>query len=415
MTINHLPTEMRALTDQSLGIFSAAECFVFLSGLLAGWVYTRRYRTGGPDGLLASSLGRAKSIYGWHVAAFVGALVCVNLTERLLGTSSPTVPQLFHEHPLEAMGLGIVLLHQPGLLDLLPMYCIFVLLLPPVIAGLEGGRRWLVLALSAAVWLAAQFAPEIDPSSLYPINTGSFNPFGWQLLFICGVVIGNARISGSEQVVRPSPWVVGAAAALVFYGLGLHYVDSWPRLWPDRAFGILLNKPALGLFRIADFGCVAYFVGMLAARFPSAFNARPLALLGRHSLVVVAAQSVIVITLLQFPALFETLAGRTLTTAATIALLFGAAAAHAEFQRRRSAARDPLGARQRSGSGLVPSNGADAAGPAGGVYPGGGQAEGGLSANALHAQPAFRERRRALVAPVLGGDRLGGIRERAAN
>ncbi len=417
MTINHVPTELRALTDQSLGIFSAAESFVFLSGLLAGWVYTRRYRTGGPEGLLASSLGRAKSIYGWHIAAFVTALVCVNLTERLLGTTSQTVPLLFHEHPLEAMGLGIVLLHQPGLLDLLPMYCIFVLLLPLVIGGLESGRRWLVLLLSASVWLVAQFAPAIDPGSLYPINTGSFNPFGWQLLFICGVVIGNARISGHEQLARPNPWVVASAAAVVVYGLGLHYVDSWPRLWPDQAFGILLNKPVLGLFRIADFGCVAYFVGMLATRFPSAFNVRPLALLGRHSLVVVAAQSVTVITILQFPALFETEAGRTLTAAATIALLFAAAAAHEEFQRRRGAgqSRGAIGTRQRAGSVLVPSNGADAAGPAGGLYPGGGQAEGGLSANALYAEPAVRERRRALVAPVLGGDGLGGIRERTAN
>ena len=28
MTINHLPTEMRSFTDQSLGIFSAAEGFI---------------------------------------------------------------------------------------------------------------------------------------------------------------------------------------------------------------------------------------------------------------------------------------------------------------------------------------------------------------------------------------------------
>src|SRR5471032_3409051 len=71
MTINHLPTELRAATDQSLGIFSAAEGFVFLSGLIAGWVYTRKYRTQGAEGLSAASTGRAKSIYRWHIGAFL--------------------------------------------------------------------------------------------------------------------------------------------------------------------------------------------------------------------------------------------------------------------------------------------------------------------------------------------------------
>jgi hypothetical protein len=332
-----------------------------------------------------------------------------------MGTISPTAPLLFLEHPLEALGLGLVLLHQPGLLDLLPMYCIFVLLLPPVIGALEGGRRWLVLSISAAVWALAQFAPVVDPGSAYPIITGSFNPFGWQLLFVGGVVIGNARISGREQVSRPSPWVMIPAAVVAAYGIGLHYFDQWPRPWPDEVFGFILYKPALGLFRIADFACIAYFVGILAARFPWAFNVRALALLGRHSLAVVAAQSVVVITLLQFPGLSDTEFARTATVAATVAFLFLVAELHEAYQERRAGAREAIGTRQAPGVGLIPPNEADPARAAGGVYPGGRQAEGGLSPDALHAEPASGKRRRALVAPVLGGDRIGGVRERAAH
>ena len=73
MTVNHLPTEIRTVTDQSLGLFSAAEGFVFLSGLVCGWVYTRKLRNGGPHGLWNAALNRAKSIYTWHIASFVGA------------------------------------------------------------------------------------------------------------------------------------------------------------------------------------------------------------------------------------------------------------------------------------------------------------------------------------------------------
>ncbi len=36
MALNHVPSDLRVLTDQPLGFFSAAEGFVFVSGLLAG-------------------------------------------------------------------------------------------------------------------------------------------------------------------------------------------------------------------------------------------------------------------------------------------------------------------------------------------------------------------------------------------
>ena len=204
MTINHLPTELRRYTDQSLGIFSSAEGFVFLSGLIAGWVYTRKYRTLGPGGLMAASTDRAKSIYRWHIGSFLAAFVCVRATEIWLGYCSPTVPKLFFAHPLESLGLGLSLLYQPGLLDLLPMYCAFVLVMPLVIRALEAGHRWLVLGASAGIWLAVQWAPPVDGAPLYPINTGSFNLLAWQFLFLAGLVIGHARLSGQEQVQGPA-------------------------------------------------------------------------------------------------------------------------------------------------------------------------------------------------------------------
>ncbi len=368
MTLNHLPTELRVLTDQSLGVFSAAEGFVFLSGLMAGWIYTRRLREQGRDALWSSCMARTKSIYAWHVASYLGAFTLVQLTYRTLGFCSLAAPRLFFQHPLGSLWLGFSLLYQPGLLDLLPMYCAFVLLIPGVIAGLEAGRRWPILGLSALVWLAMQWAPPMaGAAGLYPVNTGVFNLFAWQFIFITGVAIGHARAGREDLVSRPNPWVVSAALAVVVYGIGVCHAQ-WPPLWPDRLYGILLNKPALGLLRLADFACVAFLVAVLADRFPSAFALRPLALLGRHSLAVVAAQSVIIVTLLQFAPLFTTAAGRTLTALFTLALIFAAAAA-----RDRMTARDrmraragapaaaPLGARNPPRPRLLPTHGERAA------------------------------------------------------
>jgi hypothetical protein len=340
MTVNHLPTEIRKVTDQSLGLFTAAEGFVFLSGLLAGWVYTRRLRERGSRGLWSAALGRAKAIYTWHIVSFLGALACVLAAEHIWGYCSPTAPRLFFESPTAAVGLGLALLYQPGLLDLLPMYCVFVLLLPPVIMALESGRRRTVLGLSAAVWLVAQWAPPIDGARIYPLNLGTFNLLAWQLIFVAGVAIGHARASGIAQVSRPSRWVLAASAAVAVYSFGIRHAQ-WPSLWPETVFGALLNKPELGLLRIADFGCVAFLVATVGARFPAALSARPLAFLGRHSLVVVATQSVAIMALLQFPALFATAASRTLVALATVALLFAAAGARQALSKASPPAPQP--------------------------------------------------------------------------
>jgi hypothetical protein len=336
MTVNHLPTEIRKVTDQPIGLFTAAEGFVFLSGLLAGWVYTRKLRERGRQGLVSAVLLRARTIYKWHLASFVGAFICVQVTEQVCAFCSPNVPRLFFQHPLEALGLGAALLYQPGLLDLLPMYCVFVALLPPVIRGLESGRRWLVLSLSAGVWLAVQWAPAVDGAPLYPVNTGSFNLLAWQFIFVAGVAIGHARLSGRPQVVHPNPWVVLAAAALAVYCFGIRQYN-WGPLWPERTYGVLLNKPALGLLRIGDFAAVAYLVAIVGERFPSLLSVRPLEFLGRHSLVVVATQSVAIMAVLQFPELTSTLIGRTLVAFALLAIVFAAAGIQQAIQKRSRA------------------------------------------------------------------------------
>src|ERR1019366_7279054 len=116
--------------------------------------------------------------------------------------------------------------------------------------------------------LSVQWAPPIDGAPLYPINTGSFNLFAWQFLFVAGVAIGHARVSGFQQVSRPSRWVLAAAAAVAVYRFGVRHAHC-PFLWPDHTFGILATKPALGLLRMADFGCVAYLVAALGTRVPA--------------------------------------------------------------------------------------------------------------------------------------------------
>ncbi len=326
MMVNHLPSALRIVTDQPLGVFSGAEGFVFISGLLCGWVYTRKLRSGGPEALHEACRGRAQTIYGWHIGAFLGCLILVQASSQLLGFCSYTSPKLFYTHPVQAALLGSAMLYQPGLLDFLPMYCAFVLALPLVLRALEAGWRWAVLAGSFSLWLAVQFFPSFNGAVLPPINVGSFNLFAWQFLFVSGAVVGNAR-AGSRAPQTPfNPWVAVPALAVAAAGFGAAHLGWRPAGWSTPFFGIMLNKPALGGLRLADFACVAYLVAVVGGRFPSLLSWRPLALLGRQSLAVVTGQTLLVMALLEFPALFRPGLGNWAATAASIGILFAIAA-----------------------------------------------------------------------------------------
>lgn len=343
MALNHVPSDWHGLTDRSLGLFSAAEGFVFLSGLLAGMVYTRRLRSVGETGLRTLSLQRANRIYGWHLAAFILTLIAVQITDHLATFCSLTSPQLFHHNPLLALLLGSTMLYQPGLLDILPMYCGLVLLMPIVLPALERGNRGWVIGLSFLGWLAVQGTPGIDGAPLYPINLGVFNWFAWQFLFVLGLVVGHAQ---ARPVRAPSPatpatpvrWVlIVPALALAVYSWGIHHL-RWPQPWPDRLFGIMLNKPALGALRLGDFLLVSYLISVIGTRFPRLLNWPPLALLGRNALVVMATQTVAALTMLQFTALWSTATARAISNVSLIVLLFTAAWVYQRYTAGQTAA-----------------------------------------------------------------------------
>lgn len=346
MTVNHLPTSLRYFTDGSLGLFSSAEGFVFISGILAGFIYIRRLWKGGEPALREAALKRTKSIYAWHIASFIGCWIVVQATEKILGFCAQSSPQLFYSHPLLALGLGITLLHQPGLLDLLPMYCVFVMLLPMVLPALEAGRRWLVITCSVAIWFAGQFCPPIDGAPIYPVHVGTFNLLSWQLLFVMGMVIGHARSRGTAGSVPFRPWLLALAAGVFGWCFMIRHYD-WPVPWSDTVYGVMLNKPGLGALRLADFASCAYIVAVIGRYFPSWVTWRPLAYLGQSSIAVVAAQSVAVMFVLQFPGPLENKVVNDAVVVAIVGVLYLAAWLHHRYQRQvKAASVHPIDSRQ---------------------------------------------------------------------
>src|ERR1700722_17973454 len=75
MSVDHSPSSLRLFTDQPLGFFSTAECFVFVSAFLAGMIFRKRTEKIGFAGARSASIHRAGRIYWAHLITLCFAFV----------------------------------------------------------------------------------------------------------------------------------------------------------------------------------------------------------------------------------------------------------------------------------------------------------------------------------------------------
>jgi hypothetical protein len=299
MALNHIASPLHLLTDHPLGYTSAAEGFVFLSGLVAGLVYSRRRQRLGPAAVRQASWARACTIYAWHLALIFGLLLWTNAFIAATGTLPGNAPPEVWLHPAAALTAASLLVYQPPLLDILPLYAGFMILLPPLLAALDRGHYGRIWIASVALWLATQFL--LPPVSYISgvIQIGAFNWGAWQLLFVLGATFGHAWAT-ERQLLRSSleRWLVPPLLALCAY---CFVVRHWYVPAPFASFADLVNKNNLAPVRLLNTLALFYLVHAAFVRWPRAFSWRPLALLGRHSLVIFCVHVAVAYVLYAFP------------------------------------------------------------------------------------------------------------------
>jgi hypothetical protein len=326
MTLNHLNTELRVFSDYSFGFVSTAEGFVFLSGLVASVVYTRYAASRSPAQMQQKARRRAAEIYFYHLGSFIAFFAGLHLLARFGHPGLYTSPPLFFQQPLTALALGASLLFQPGLFDILPMYCGFMLALPLMLSALQRGHWARLLGLSGGLWLVAQFGLrdhfERWLQTFCPVNLGVFDLLAWQLLFVAGVCFGFYWAKSPKPLLsfRPAMLAICLIVAtplwfLIKYqhppaGLSMDLIWAWA------------DKTHLAPLRLVDFIVLVYLIAAVAVRRPGFVTFRPLAFLGRHSLIVFTTQATVCAFVLTQPALAATFAARTATALAMVAILF---------------------------------------------------------------------------------------------
>ncbi len=185
MTLGHFPNALAPYTEYSFGYASAPDGFVFLSGLVATWVYLPLSEKRGENAMVAKVFRRARQIYLTHFALF---------TLGILFALFSGVQSFRALHPLRAFALGSVLLYQGGFDKILPMYCVFLLFTPIVLKQFSKGRAWLVGVVSAGLWISSQFGLGDNTARIPWLDLGSFNLCAWQAYFVAGQYLAYRQI-----------------------------------------------------------------------------------------------------------------------------------------------------------------------------------------------------------------------------
>jgi hypothetical protein len=303
MTATHLPTRFSGPLGQPFGYVSAAEGFVLLSGFVAGRVYMSRQQRYGDAEMRSAFLRRAVKIYVSQVALLVLLFGLIALIGAM--RAQPAIVNLlsyYWEQPLVAFVNGLFLLYNPPLLDILPMYILFMLTSAPLLLhGLRHG--WApILAASLALWFAAQFdvgarlyewLAALARVRVPPVGeTGSFSIAAWQFLWVLGLWMGATKVATADTDEAAAPrrfpeWMVGVALGIAFVGLMWRHSVGQAPFGGDVALNLLFDKWKLGPLRLINLLALLLLVihyAPLLRRFTP--RVRALEMLGSASLAV---------------------------------------------------------------------------------------------------------------------------------
>ena len=294
IALTHLPTSASTYVNQPFGFVSAAEGFIFLSALFTGRIYFRMAEHDGYWPMTRRLWSRTLRLYVYHGLLLAFAfLVAVPIASR---GNRPGLHNLldfyFIAGAKQSITEAALLIYRPPLLDILPMYIIF-LAFTGVALLLARKIGWKPILLGGfVIWSFAQFGfrnaehnfmMRFIPTHI-PLNEmGSFDLWAWQFLWVCGIWLGVRWAQDNLPIEKWARRVVVPAAILAAAFFVLR--RALERGAELGASEFLFDKWHLGPLRLLNFALVAALL-VVAQSALKPLAIRPLVLLGQSSLQV---------------------------------------------------------------------------------------------------------------------------------
>ena len=326
--INHIPgIYFEQFTHRAFGLSDSAELFVFLAGFSLRYLAESRTENLVGMRLFMRFEARAFTLYAAQIV--IVALGLAMMAAAALWLDTPLILQwnnasAFFESPVQTQ-VGIILLaHQMGYFDVLPLYIVMMCFAPLVVVLGRLSLR-ILLFYSVTVW-ALTLVSELNLPTWPVEGVWFFNPFAWQLQFVLGYVLARPKQAMNFIESKRTEFRI-LGLVLTSFGLWLAIIQWAPNPFelPEPRLFFMNDKTSLSPMRILHMlGLVMLFGGLFdwVSRW-SGFRviSAPLCLLGRNSLHVFCAG-----TLLSLAAQivrFTTSAGLVIDT---LVLLIGVAA-----------------------------------------------------------------------------------------
>jgi hypothetical protein len=296
--INHIPgIYFERFTFRNVSLSDSAELFVFLAGWALRKLIDGPARALPAEWLILRLEARAFQVY-------VAQMVVTELAIALLAASALLLdaPFLLDWHNASAVfnnpikaHIGLVLLtHQLGYFNILPLYVV-LLFIAPAVALLHRHAPALLLLASPAIYAAALVFGVNLPT--WPVEgTWFLNPLAWQLIYVLGFLLaGEDGIGGFARRHHVILRVLALPVVALGVAVGMTDFSPDPVYLPEPKLFFMFDKTFLSPARlIHSLALTAIFAGTfkIIVRWlprPSGY----LCLLGRNSLNVFCALSLL--------------------------------------------------------------------------------------------------------------------------
>ncbi|WFU08801.1 OpgC domain-containing protein [Rhizobium sp. CB3090] len=298
--INHVPGQfLERLTTKNFGFSDGAEAFVLISGISVGLAYGTRFKPGNRLSIAWKAVRRAFTLYTAHmITTFITLVLFISgaWIFRQAGLLCEVNILAVLMDPVRGIQALLLLGHQIGYNNILPMYGALFLMLPLILL-LEARSPLLLLLVSGSVWLVAGIY-QIAPHTMLLDGFWFLNPLSWQFLFVIGFVAVMHVKRGGRISYNP------VLFALSFAYVALSFIWVTDKLWVlgDHlaAFGLPtvvtgFDKTFLSLPRLLHVLALAYLIISVPAvsRLLRRSADHPLTILGRHSLSIFVAGTIL--------------------------------------------------------------------------------------------------------------------------